>query len=97
MTKFTGLYGDLLMNVEENCSCDQKKILIKYFQGLYYLISILAEDSPSQLLTIYGMNTLEDVFLRLCVKDDNKVANKISLNQSWTGIKVTRYLLIPFL
>lgn len=32
---------------------------------------LLAEDSPSQLLSIYGLNTLEEVFLKLCVKEDS--------------------------
>lgn len=57
-----------------------------HYVGLMRNGRLLAEDSPSQLLNIYGMNTLEDVFLRLCVRDENKVGvPKISMNQSWTG------------
>ena len=57
-----------------------------HYVGLMRNGRLLAEDSPSQLLNIYGMNTLEDVFLRLCVRDENKVGvPKMSMNQSWTG------------
>ena len=31
---------------------------------------LLAEDSPSRLLDIYGHASLEDVFLDLCLKED---------------------------
>ena len=31
---------------------------------------LLAEDEPSALLTKHGLDTLEEVFLRLCITDD---------------------------
>ena len=56
---------------------------------------LLAEDSPLQLLTIYGLETLEQVFLKLCVKDDkdstttsssaDQICQKPPLLHSWTG------------
>jgi ABC-type multidrug transport system ATPase subunit len=42
------------------------------YVGLMRNGSLLAEDSPSQLMTIYGLNSLEDVFLKLCVKQESK-------------------------
>lgn len=30
---------------------------------------LLAEESPQNLLSLHGLNTLEDVFLKLCMKD----------------------------
>lgn len=30
---------------------------------------LLAEESPHNLLTLYGLSSLEDVFLKLCMKD----------------------------
>ena len=58
-----------------------------HYVGLMRHGVLLAEDSPNQLMTIYGLNSLEDVFLRLCVKDDSKIVMppKLSLNQSWSG------------
>ena len=38
--------------------------------GLMRAGRLLAEDRPSTLLAKYGLNTLEDVFLRLCIKDN---------------------------
>ena len=56
---------------------------------------LLAEDSPLQLLTIYGLETLEQVFLKLCIKDDkdsttvsssaDQNCQKPPLLHSWTG------------
>lgn len=42
------------------------------YVGLMRHGKLLAEDSPTQLLTIYGLNTLEEVFLKLCVKEESK-------------------------
>ncbi len=42
------------------------------YVGLMRHGQLLAEDSPNQLLTIYGLNTLEEVFLKLCVKEESK-------------------------
>ena len=63
---------------------------------------LLAEDSPLQLLTIYGLETLEQVFLKLCIKDDkdsttvsssaDQICQKPPLLHSWTG----NYILIWF-
>ena len=56
---------------------------------------LLAEDSPMQLLTIYGLETLEQVFLKLCVKDEKGSTTSMEQNcqkppllHSWTG-KIT--------
>ena len=53
---------------------------------------LLAEDSPLQLLSIYGLESLEDVFLKLCIKDDKEIngggdqsLNKLPILDSWTG------------
>ena len=56
---------------------------------------LLAEDSPLQLLTIYGLETLEQVFLKLCIKDEkdsttvsssaDQICQKPPLLHSWTG------------
>lgn len=35
---------------------------------------LLAEESPQNLLSIHGLSTLEDVFLKLCMKDGSKMA-----------------------
>lgn len=32
---------------------------------------LLAEESPKNLLRIYGIKSLEDVFLKLCMKDND--------------------------
>jgi len=63
-----------------------------HYVGLMRHGCLLAEDSPNQLMTIYGLNSLEDVFLRLCVKDDSKIVMppKLSLNQSWSGSLASR-------
>ena len=63
--------------------------------GLMRNGKLLAEESPLQLLTIYGLVTLEQVFLKLCVKDDKESGSQsTNLDQncqkppmlhSWTG------------
>jgi len=63
--------------------------------GLMRNGKLLAEDSPLQLLTIYGLETLEQVFLKLCIKDEkdsttvsssaDQICQKPPLLHSWTG------------
>ena len=44
---------------------------------------LLAEESPANLLGNYGFSTLEDVFLKLCMKDGNtKVKDAMILSAS---------------
>jgi len=62
--------------------------------GLMRNGKLLAEDSPLQLLNIYGLETLEQVFLKLCIKDDKESTSASNVDQncqkppmlhSWTG------------
>ena len=54
---------------------------------------LLAEDSPSNLLDICRLETLEQVFLKLCKKDEKvittnperEIANKSLVLPSWTS------------
>lgn len=41
---------------------------------------LLAEESPENLLKIYGFDSLEDVFLKLCMKDGNGKDKDAMLN-----------------
>ena len=45
----------------------------------------LAENSPLALLNFYNLDTLEEVFLKLCVKAEKENGGKIQMLQSWTG------------
>lgn len=50
---------------------------------------LLVEDSPKQLLVLHKMTTLEDVFLKLCIKDGEQSsteANKESHLPSYRAI-----------
>ena len=69
-------------------------IVRKYSSKIFSLGKLLAEDSPLQLLNIYGLETLEQVFLKLCVKDDKESTSASNVDQncqkppmlhSWTG------------
>jgi ABC-type multidrug transport system ATPase subunit len=54
---------------------------------------LLAEDSPSNLLEIYRLETLEQVFLKLCRRDEKvittnperEISNKSLVLPSWTS------------
>ena len=51
---------------------------------------LLAEDSPQSLLLIHGLDSLEDVFLKLCVKseaDDSAVCPSTSTSQTASSLK----------
>ena len=47
-----------------------------HYVGLMRHGKLLAEDSPMQLLNIYSLNTLEEVFLKLCVKEESSQIGK---------------------
>ena len=54
---------------------------------------LLAEESPSYLLNIYGLDNLEQVFLKLCKRDEKvvptnpkkQIAHKPLVVPTWTG------------
>ena len=50
-----------------------------HYVGLMRHGKLLAEDSPMQLLNIYSLNTLEEVFLKLCVKEESSQIGKKKL------------------
>ena len=56
-----------------------------HYVGLMRNGKLLAEDSPMQLLNIYSLNTLEEVFLKLCVKEESQGHRIPSMLQNWTG------------
>ena len=60
-----------------------------HYVGLMRHGKLLAEDSPMQLLNIYSLNTLEEVFLKLCVKEESQIRIP-SMLQNWTGTGSTR-------
>ena len=54
-----------------------------HYVGLMRHGKLLAEDSPMQLLNIYSLNTLEEVFLKLCVKEESsQIGKKIASETS---------------
>lgn len=48
---------------------------------------LLAEDSPQNLLAVHEMTTLEDVFLKLCIKDVEQSPEEQSKGTSYRAIK----------
>ncbi len=48
---------------------------------------LLAEDSPQNLLAVHEMTTLEDVFLKLCIKDVEESSIEESKGTSYHAIK----------
>jgi len=40
---------------------------------------ILVEDSPGTLMSTYNVPTLDDVFLKLCIEDENRDKNKVDI------------------
>ena len=52
---------------------------------------LLAEESPQNLLSLHGLNTLEDVFLKLCMKDGVGKMATAPVVATITGGKMTGY------
>ena len=52
-----------------------------HYVGLMRHGKLLAEDSPMQLLNIYSLNTLEEVFLKLCVKEESSQIGKKKIHR----------------
>ena len=44
---------------------------------------ILVEDSPNSLMTAYNVSTLDDVFVKLCIEDDNRDQNQVGIELWW--------------
>ena len=51
-----------------------------HYVGLMRQGRLLAENSPEDLLAQYNMETLEEVFLKLCMTDSSKSMNNDSMN-----------------
>lgn len=49
---------------------------------------LLAEDAPDALLTKHNMETLEEVFLKLCMSDSSERAAAMTGNTSLTSVAV---------
>jgi hypothetical protein len=50
---------------------------------------LLVEESPANLLRDYGLSSLEDVFLKLCLKDDGNVPAGQSTESNLVALKDT--------
>lgn len=50
---------------------------------------LLVEESPQNLLRDYGLSSLEDVFLKLCLKDDGNVPAGQSTESNLVALKDT--------
>ena len=51
--------------------------------------SLLAEESPHNLLAIHSLHSLEDVFLKLCMKNDNENVGHPMNDPSTLGLSST--------
>lgn len=52
---------------------------------------LLAENSPEELLAQYNMETLEEVFLKLCMTDSSQKANQIAMGTNDLGMNSKLY------
>lgn len=56
---------------------------------------LLVEESPENLLRDYGLSSLEDVFLKLCLKDDGTVPAGQSTESNVLALKDTDQIRVP--
>lgn len=59
------------------------------FVGLMRHGRLLAEDTPDNLLQKYNMETLEDVFLKLCMSDSHQRSSKLASEANGSLANVT--------